>query len=240
MTLSIPPLLPKPVQVTVTLGTPEEYGVKIFADILIPLTLDVVMQKDLKLAKVELSINNVNILKVNAVGEMVMGKVLPDMFKYKVSYALINELWVGGDILIGLNETPTPGQHLVLTALPKFLPQLHFEINLDNTQFAYIFNMHAIDCTGTASCKWTYSYLFKLDLANKVFALIPAVDMKIALMEGTKRVGELHIDVLKGAHVAKIDLGVLEHYVFTSKRSQSNDTGCKIFWTQLSSYECHW
>merc|ERR1719481_519808 len=82
LTLSVPALLPKPLQCSVFLGTLEEYGVKIFADILIPLTMDIVMQKDLTLAKIELNINKINIFKVTAIGEMVLAKLIPEMLKY--------------------------------------------------------------------------------------------------------------------------------------------------------------
>ena len=72
------------------------------------------------------------------------------------------------------------------------MSKLLFYYDYSHNCFQYIFNLHAIECTGTASCKWTYSYLFKLDLANKVFALIPAVEMKIALMEVKTKSNDFH------------------------------------------------
>merc|ERR1719481_1794686 len=96
-------------------------------DILYPMEYNMKIIKDLTLAEMEFSLNEINVITLKAVGNTKLDFLIPEVFKYDVTYDI--PLLTNGKIIVDL-ELMEPQKKFLVQWEPKYLPVFVYELNL--------------------------------------------------------------------------------------------------------------
>ena len=121
-----PALLTEEFEVTFEYELVKNLNVKLLTNTIIPAHFEVLVTKDLKQAEIIFKIFNLNIIDVKAQGNTKLNKIVPEMIKYDIDYAVLEGLAMEGKINVELDITK-PEKKVAFNVTPKTLPMVSLE-----------------------------------------------------------------------------------------------------------------
>jgi len=215
MTISSPTFLTTPLHASLSLHDQNEVGFKIVSNVLVPIELEMMMQKDMKIAKIEFTIADIHLVKVMATGDMKLVGMIPEMINYELTMTLLNEKLHCGKIILNLETTANKERILKITVDPTFLPMLNFEVKnvAKHFTFSFLYDLHTpglpLICNGVSTCKWTMLVSYEIDFGNSIFFILPTDAFKFNIAKDTNTITDFEFNIMKNPMMVKFDFPLL-------------------------------